>query len=199
VVSGMPYDEYLHRRLFDPLRMKDTTFWPTEAQLRRLAKSYKPGPNNRGLAELPITQLTYPLTDRNRHPYPAGGLFSTASDLSQFCRMILSGGTFEGKRYVSEAAVREMTSTQTGKLLDTKNGEHGYGLGWSTSRKSQGPTGPVIPGPCGHGGAYATNMGIDPDRRLITVYLVQHAGFPGVEGGKIHEAFIRAAMEAFGH
>jgi CubicO group peptidase (beta-lactamase class C family) len=198
VVAEIPYEEFLQKRLFDPLQMKDTTFWPSDSQLRRLAKSYKPGPNNKGLEEIRITQLTYPLSDRKRNPYPAGGLFSTASDLGRFCRMIASGGALEGTRNVSESAVREMTSTQTGNLLNGGKGEHGYGLGWSTSRKSPGSTGPVIPGPCGHGGAYATNMGIDPEHRLVTVYLVQHTGFPGIDGGKIHQAFMKAAIASFG-
>jgi CubicO group peptidase (beta-lactamase class C family) len=198
VIAGVPYEQFLQDRLFDPLHMKDTTFWPNESQVHRLAKSYKPAPNDRGLAEIPITQLTYPLTDRTRHPYPAGGLFSTATDLGQFCRMILNGGVLDGKRYLSESSIREMTSTQTGNLVNGGKGEHGYGFGWSTSKRSQSASGPVIPGPCGHGGAYATNMGIDPGRHLVTVYLVQHAGFPGVDGGKIHEAFTKAAIASFG-
>ena len=198
VASGVTYEEFLQKRLFEPLGMKDTTFWPDEPQLKRLAKSYKPGPNNRGLEEISITQLTYPLADRKRSPYPAGGLFSTAADLSTFCRMIANGGILEGRRYVSESAVRQMTSTQTGKLLNQGKGEHGYGLGWLTSRAFQGDSGPVIPGPCGHGGAYATQMGIDPEHDLVTVFLVQHAGFPGADGGKIHEAFQRAAKRSFG-
>jgi CubicO group peptidase (beta-lactamase class C family) len=198
VVSGMPYEEFMNRRLFAPLGMKDTTFWPTADQLARLAKSYKPNARKDGLEEIKVTQLTYPLDSRKRHPYPAGGLFSTASDVSTFCRMILKGGTREGKRYVSEAAVREMTSTQTGELINKGKGENGYGLGWSTSRKTRGESGPIIPGNCGHGGAYATNMSIDPDRGLITVFMVQHAGYPGTDGNKIHPAFTKAAFDAFG-
>jgi CubicO group peptidase (beta-lactamase class C family) len=198
VLSGMSYEDFMKKRLFDPLGMKDTTFWPSEDQLKRLAKSYKPGAGGNGLEETPITQLTYPLTDRKRRAYPAGGLFSTAADVGVFCRMILNGGTLDGERYVSEAAVRQMTSTQTGDLLNKGKGENGYGLGWSTSRKSSGESGPVIPGTCGHGGAYATNMSIDPERQLVTVYMVQHAGFPGNEGGKIHGAFVKAAVDAFG-
>jgi CubicO group peptidase (beta-lactamase class C family) len=198
VVSGMPYEEFMKRRLFDPLGMKDTTFWPTTDQVARLAKSYKPNAKKDGLEEIKVTQLTYPLDDRKRHPYPAGGLFSTATDVSTFCRMILKGGIYEGKRYVSEAAVREMTSTQTGELINKGKGEHGYGLGWSTSRKARGESGPVIPGNCGHGGAYATNMSIDPDRGLITVFMVQHAGYPGTDGNKIQPAFTKAAFDAFG-
>jgi CubicO group peptidase (beta-lactamase class C family) len=197
VVSGIPYEKFLQERLFDPLAMKDTTFWPTEDQAKRLAKSYKPGPNKKGLEETEITQLTYPLTDRKRHPYPAGGLFSTAEDLGTFCRMILSGGQLDGKRYLSEKAIREMTSTQTGDLINGGKGEGGYGLGWNTSNMSKGENGPVIPGPCGHGGAYATNMGIDPGKKLVTVWLVQHAGFPG-DGDKAQGAFHSAAVKIYG-
>jgi CubicO group peptidase (beta-lactamase class C family) len=195
VVSGEPYAQFLQRRLFDPLGMKDTTFWPSDEQLSRLAKSYKPGQNGMGLEEVEVTQLTYPLGDRTkRHPYPAGGLFSTAHDLAAFCRMILNGGVLDGKRYVSESAVRAMTSTQTGSLLNQGKGEHGYGLGWTTSRNSRGDSGPVIPGPAGHGGAYATSMNIDPESGLM----VQHAaGFPGTKDGEVQRAFQNAAREVF--
>jgi CubicO group peptidase (beta-lactamase class C family) len=195
VVSGVPYEEFMDNRLFQPLGMKDTTFWPTAEQVKRLAKSYKPNAAKNGLEETVISQLSYPLTDRQRGPSPAGGLFSTAVDLSLFCRMIANGGIYEGKRYVSEAAVREMTSTQTGNLRD--KGESGYGLGWSTSHRT-GSSDAVIPGPCGHGGAYCTQMGIDPERQLISVFLVQHTGYPGVDGGKIHPTFVNAAVEQFG-
>ncbi|MDB6034965.1 MAG: estB 2 [Verrucomicrobiales bacterium] len=191
VVSGMPYEAFMEQRLFKPLGMKDTTFWPTASQLKRLAKSYKPNAAKDGLEETTIDQLTYPLTDRKRGPSPAGGYFSTALDVSIFCRMILNGGVYGGKRYVSEAAVRQMTSTQTGTLLDKDKRENGYGLGWSTSRKASEQA--VIPGSCGHGGAYATHMGIDPKRGLVTVFMVQHAGYPGTNGAKIQPAFLKAA------
>ena len=136
VVSGMPYEEFLQKRLFDPLGMKDTTFRPTEEQVKRLAKSYKPDKEGKGLEETNISQCYYPLTDPKRQPFPAGGLFSTAADVGVFGQMILNGGTFRGKKYLSEDAVREMTSTQTGDLLNKGKGENGYGLGLSTSRKA---------------------------------------------------------------
>ncbi len=199
VVSGVPYEDFMQERLFGPLGMKDTTFWPSESQVERLAKSYKPDQTDKKLVELKIDQLAYPLSNRKRHPYPAGGLFSTAADVALFCRMILEGGTHEGRRYVSEAAVRAMTSTQTGELLNKGKGEGGYGLGWSTSRMSRDPSGPAILGTCGHGGAYATHMEIDPQRGLVLVYMVQHAGYPGGDGGAILGAFHRAAHKAFAH
>ncbi len=184
VVSGMPYEEFVARRLFKPLGMTDTTLWPSQKQVRRLAKSYKPNADKNGLEVTPIDQLSYPLTDRNRGPSPAGGLFSTARDLSIFCRMILNLGVYRGKRYLSEAAVGQMTSTQTRDLPQA------YGFGWSTDRK---------PGSSfGHGGAYNTNMQIDPQRQLITIFMVQHAGYPGTDGDKILPAFKNAVVEAFG-
>ncbi len=197
VVSGLPYEQFLRERLFEPLGMKDTGFALDADQVKRLAKAYKPGPDNTGLEEREIEQLTYPLTRPDRYPCPGGGLFSTAADCAAFCQMVLGGGARMGKRYLSEAAVREMTSTQTGRLLDVQNGEGGYGLGWQTSRKSPGSEGPVIPGNCGHGGAYSTNMAIDPEHRLITIFMVQHAGYPGTDGGKVFSTFMQAAAEAF--
>ena len=177
--------------------MVDTTFWPTADQLKRLAKSYGPDAIGKGLAEVSISQLTHPLDDQRRQPYPAGGLFSTAADVYRFCRMISHGGVHDGNAS-SEKSVRAMTSTQTGDLVNHGKGEHGYGLGWSTTRKSADDSGVVIPGPCGHGGAYATHMEIDPGRDLITIFLVQHAGYPGVDGGKILDEFKKAAAQAFG-
>jgi CubicO group peptidase (beta-lactamase class C family) len=182
VVSRQPYEEFLETRLFRPLGMSDTTFRPSTEQVGRLARSYKPAAGGSGLEETRIGQLFYPLDDRSRQPMPAGGLFSTAKDVGRFCQMILNGGRFEGRRYLSEASLREMTRKQTGDAIADE-----YGLGWGTGG-----------GTFGHGGAFSTNMMIDPGRRLVTVYLVQHAGFPG-EGGKSLGAFLDAARTEFGH
>ena len=179
VVSGMPYEDFLDERLFKPLGMKDTTFWPNAEQLTRLAKSYKPNADKSGLEEIKIGQLFYPLSDRRRQPMPAGGLFSTARDVARFCQMVLNGGEWEGTRYLSAAAVKEMTTRQTPPTL-----KENYGLGWATGGDG-----------FGHGGAHATNMSIDPGRGLITVFMVQHAGSPDV--GKLNGAFQAAAREVY--
>ncbi|HET6883486.1 MAG TPA: serine hydrolase domain-containing protein [Pirellulales bacterium] len=179
VVSGVPYEDFLDERLFKPLGMKETTFWPNEEQLARLAKSYRPNADKTGLEEVKIGQLFYPLNDRRRQPMPAGGLFSTAQDVGRFCQMILNGGAWEGKQYLSESAVKEMTSRQTPTTL-----KENYGLGWATG----GDT-------FGHGGAHATNMTIDPGRGLITVFMVQHTGSPDI--GKLNAAFQAAAREIY--
>jgi CubicO group peptidase (beta-lactamase class C family) len=90
--------------------------------------------------------------------------------------MILNGGALNGKRYLSDAAVREMTTRQTAEAI-----QNAYGLGWDVSN-----------GEIGHGGAYATDMRIDVKRGLILIWMVQHDGFPG-DGAKSKEAFKRAA------
>ncbi len=180
VVSGMPFEEFLEKRLTGPLGMKDTTFWPGEEQLKRLAKPYRPGKDKSGLVETTISQLKYPLSDRKRQPMPAGGLFATATDCAAFCQMLLNNGTHQGKRILSEAAVKELAKRQTAPEIKTS-----YGLGFSTGG-----------GNFGHGGALATNMNIDTKRGLVTVWLVQHAGYPG-DGARSQGVFRSAAEQQF--
>ncbi len=181
VVEQTTFENFLDTRFFKPLGMTDTTFWPTEAQTARIARAYKPGAENKGLVETIIGQLFYPLADREvRFPMPAGGLFSTAKDLARFYRMLLNGGELDGKRYLSPAAMKEITRRQTPDTV-----KESYSLGFSVS-----------PTTFGHGGAYSTNTVAETDTGLIYVWLVQHAGFPG-EGGKSQDAFRNAARTAF--
>ncbi len=182
VVSGMSYEEFLQKRILDPLKMKDTTYWPSEEQLTRLAKPYKPNAAKTGLDETTISQLTYPLNAKSRQPMPAGGLFATATDVSNFCRMLLNDGMFEGTKVLSPEAVQQMSSRQTEPGL-----KDNYGLGLSVSEHS-----------FGHGGALSTNMTIDKQHGLVLVYLVQHAGYANDDGGQIQPTFVKAAIERFG-
>ncbi len=173
VVSGMAYEEFMQKRLFDPLGMTNTTFWPTEEQVSRIALSYRPTADKNNLEPFPISQLTYPLSGRsNRFPMPAGGLFSTAGDTMKFCQMILNKGEFAGTRILSEAAISELTKRQTPDSV-----KESYGLGFSVNADS-----------FGHGGAHATNMEIRPKDGLILIWMVQHAGFPG-NGAKAQGVF----------
>jgi CubicO group peptidase (beta-lactamase class C family) len=186
VVSRMPYEEFLQKRLFDPLGMKDTTFWPSEEQQTRLAKAYKANADNSDLEETPVAQVKYPLNDRSkRYPFPGGGMFSTAGDVGNFCRMVLAGGTYEGKQILTPEAVKQMTSVQTGDL------PRGYGLGWFVEKKPGGAF--------DHGGAYSTKMTVIPEKGLALVLLIHHGGFRDKDdNGKIHAAFQKAAVDRFG-
>ncbi|MGB8170392.1 MAG: serine hydrolase domain-containing protein [Chthoniobacteraceae bacterium] len=180
VMSGMKFETFLDERIFKPLGMTDTTFYPSKTQIERLAKSYKPNAGEGGLEESTIAQLKYPLDDPERRPMPAGGLFSTAKDLSIFYRMMANGGIFNGQRILSEKSVKTMTSDQSGEA----NSHYGFGFG--TDGKS-----------FAHGGAYGTNSRYDLEHKLVTVYLVQHAGWSG-NGKDILRQFQVAATAAYG-
>lgn len=182
VLSGMSYEDFLQKRLCDPLGMKDTTFWPNDEQVARLAKSYKPNEAKNDLVETPISQLTYPLPDRRRQPMPGGGLFSTARDTAKFCQMLLNRGTVGDRRILSEDAVKTMTSRQTAETI-----KDNYGFGLTIAGSTYG-----------HGGAQSTNMTVDTELGLITVFMVQHTGgFPG-NGKESLGVFKKAAAEKFG-
>ena len=178
IVTGQSYEAFLAARLFEPLGMTDTTFWPSAAQIRRLANAYRPDATKTGLEKTTISQLRYPLTDRTRYPMPAGGLFSTVQDVARFGQMILNRGTFAGRRYLSKAALAQMTRKQTGPKVS-----NAYGFGWSTGQ-----------GWCGHGGALSNNFVVDWRRGQVLVFMVQHAGFPG-NGGQSFTAFQQAARQ----
>ncbi|MCC6580734.1 MAG: beta-lactamase family protein [Phycisphaeraceae bacterium] len=184
VVSGLPYEQFMQERLFTPLGMNDTTFWPSQAQCARIAKAYKPNADMTALEETPVTQLRYPLWDRTaRFAMPAGGLFSTARDVARFCRMILTRGTLDGRRYVSEASVAQMTTKQTAAGVP-----EAYGFGWS-----------VAEGACLHGGACFTEMKVDFTQGLVSVWLVQNCGLlPGAESSRpaFHQAVAQALASA---
>ena len=182
VVTGRKYEDFMDERLFNPLGMKDTTFWPNEEQIARLAKSYRPNSTKDGLVEFPFGQMLYPLNDRSkRFPMPAGGLFSTAQNTALFCQMLLNGGELNGNRYLSPAAFKELTTRQTPKSISNS-----YGLGLAVGADW-----------FGHGGAHATNMEIRPSKGIVMIWMVQHGGFPG-EGGKAQGVFKNWAMERFG-
>jgi CubicO group peptidase (beta-lactamase class C family) len=183
VVTGQTYEAFLQARLLDPLGMNDTTFWPTESQAARLATSYRATKDKSGLEATPVTQLSYPLTDRvRRHPMPAGGLFSTAADCAKFGQLLLNGGSVRGRRLLSVEAVRQMTTRQT--PADVKE-SYGFGLQLDATGH-------------GHGGAYSTNLHIDPARGLVTVFMVQNAGWRTDAGKQVEPAFRAAVAARFG-
>ncbi|MCL2622608.1 MAG: beta-lactamase family protein [Planctomycetaceae bacterium] len=162
VASGMSYAEFLQQRIFDPLGMTDTTFWPDEQQLARLAKSYRYNELQKKLEEVQVQYLNYPLNDRvRRHAEPGGGLFSTAQDCTKFCLMLANEGEWDGQKILTRESVSELKKDQTSEL------KLNYGLCFDRSDNH-----------FGHGGAYGTRMAIDLRRNIVSVFLVQCAGSP---------------------
>lgn len=196
VVSGQSFAEFLERRLFRPLGMKDTTFWPTPAQGRRLAKAYQPKADGNGLEETAIYFLQGDLGDRRRTAFPSGGLFSTARDVARFYQMMLDGGVWRGRRLLSAQAVAELTRTQTGDLKTGFTDGMSFGLGFAVVKEPQGVTAMLSPGTFGHGGAYGTQSWADPRRDLIYVLMIQRARLPNADASEVRRAFQEAVADA---
>ncbi len=195
VVSGESFPDFLEKRFFGPLGMKDTTFYPAEEQVSRIATSYERTPEGE-LRKAGIRFLGGKgPADRNRYPLANGGLFSTAPDYAKFARMILRGGELDGRRYLSEAAVRQMTTVQSGDLVTGFTPGNGWGLGWCVVRDPQGVTATLSAGTFGHGGAYGTQAWIDPVKKRVHLLLVQRANFPNSDASDVRRAFHEAAAE----
>lgn len=193
VVSGQHIEIFFRRRIFNPLDMKDTTFWPTPSQLKRLALSYKPGKDNKGLEETDIFFIKGDLSDRRRTPYPAGGLFSTARDMTRLYQMLLNDGNWSGKKVLSRESISLMTRTQTGDLKTGFTDGMSWGFGFQVVKEPQGVTAMLSPGTFGHGGAYATQSWADPKKDLIYILMIQRAGFPNGDDSSVRRAFQETA------
>jgi CubicO group peptidase (beta-lactamase class C family) len=196
VVSGQPFVEFLEQRLFNPLEMKDTTFYLSEAQLPRLATSYSR--TSQGSLEAAPNRILYGKspTSRDRFPAANGGLFSTAVDYVRFCQLFLNGGSSGGKLYLKPETVKLMTRIQTGTLTTGFTAGNGWGLGWCVVRDPQGITDMLSPGSFGHGGAYGTQAWIDPEKKRIYILMVQRANFPNSDASNVRREFQEAAASA---
>jgi CubicO group peptidase (beta-lactamase class C family) len=108
-------------------------------------------------------------TDVDRYPATNGGLLSTAS---RFARMILNGGTLDGKRYLKPESVKLMTSVQSGDLKTGFTPRQGWGFTWCVVRRAQGATAMLRPGTHGRSGAYGTQAWIDPVKDVALILMV---------------------------
>jgi CubicO group peptidase (beta-lactamase class C family) len=157
IVSGMPYEEFLQERFFDPLGMTETTFWPDKAEIARLAGAYGPNQETNGFARGRIEFLTKPYDDRvHRFPEAAGGLFSTTHDILRYGLLLANDGELDGKRYLSHAAMDELRKEQTGTT------KVNYSLGYHLRN-----------GMFGHDGAYGTDLSVNPKTGMIAIFMVQ--------------------------
>lgn len=196
VVSGVSFADFLQRRIFDPLDMDDTTFWPTARQAKRLARSYQPGTNGAPLVDAEIFFMKGPLPDRSRTAFPAGGLFSTARDVAQFYFMMLNNGEWRGKRLLSSEAVTALTRTQTGDLRTGFVDGMSFGYGFAVVKEPKGVTRMMSAGTFGHGGAYGTQVWADPKKELLVVLMIQRAKLPNADASPMRDSLQEGAVAA---
>jgi CubicO group peptidase (beta-lactamase class C family) len=193
VVSGESYEKFLKSRVFDPLEMNDTTFYPTKEQIARLAVTY--GKDKDGKL-VPASNLLGDLPPNPKHPIPAGGLISRGEDLAKLYRMMLNKGELNGKRILSEKAVAEMTRVQTGEIKTGFVEGMGYGYGWAVVREPKGVTGMLSAGTFGHGGAFGTQGWIDPNNDVFVVLLIQRTGLANGDASPMRLALQELAIAA---
>lgn len=195
VVSGQTFSDFLQKRICEPLGMKDTSFYLSEVQLKRLSKSYNRVDGK--FIETPISLLAgHSPTDTNRFPAANGGLFSTARDYGRFCQMLLNDGTLDGKTILSPAAVLTLRTPTTKDLTTGFTEGNAWGVGCCVVRKPQGATESLSAGSFGHGGAYGTQAWIDPVKKRAYILMVQRGNFPNADNSDLRKAFQAVAAQA---
>jgi CubicO group peptidase (beta-lactamase class C family) len=178
IVSGMPYEEFVQKRFFDPLGMTETTFWPSDAQVARLAGSYGPNKEKTGFTRGDVSFLTKPFSDRvHRYPEAGGGLFSTTHDIFRYGLMLANDGALDGKRYLSHNAIEELRKEQTGTT------KVNYSLGYHLRN-----------GMFGHDGAYGTDLSVNPETGMVAIFMQQCTG---PDKWAARDLFLKTATEVF--
>jgi CubicO group peptidase (beta-lactamase class C family) len=193
VVSGESYEGFLKKRVFDPLGMADTVFYPSADQMKRIARTYSKDKDGKLVAG-PFGLIGLP--EHPRHPIPAGGLISCAPDLAKLYRMMLNRGTVGNRRILSEKAVEEMTRTQTGDIKTGFVDGMSFGYGWAVVKEPKGVTEMLSPGTYGHGGAFGTQAWVDPKRDVFAVLLIQRTGLPNADASPMRKTVQELAVQA---
>ena len=177
VVSGKPLDEFFRTRIFEPLGMKDTYFYPPQDKLDRLSATYTYYPE-KGLNRFPEAPITegsfvysadYPYHGPEKLFSGGAGLVSTAADYARFCQMVLDDGRVGDTRLLSRKSIELMTHDQLGKISSDQAFGLGFGvLGVKAPLAELGSTGEV-----NWGGFFYTAFSIDPKEQLIVIFMAQ--------------------------
>lgn len=160
-VSHMPLQDFVQREIYGPLKMKDTGFLPPRDKLPRIAPTeVVNGKPWRGIVHDPTARKMGGVAGH-------AGLFSTASDLARYARMLLNGGSLDGVRILKPETVKLMTSVQTPPAVGVRRG-----LGWDIDSPYSGPRGKWFPrGSYGHTGWTGGSIWIDPFSKTFLIFL----------------------------
>lgn len=185
VVSGMSFDEFLRQRIFEPLQMVDTGFTVPKEKASRFSVLYTPEGQPTGkdafLQPPPKTKMIEPLVSNVLSKFDegatffsgGGGLVSTTRDYLQFCRMLINGGHLNGTRLLSRKSVELMTTSHLHNISGYGGSGTTFGLGFSVV-EDIGQGGHLgTAGTYSWGGAAGTKFWIDPEEKLIGIFMVQ--------------------------
>lgn len=181
VISGEDYVHFVRSHILEPLGMHDTFYFPPDDKKDRIALVYRHDGAKLVRAGADILAGD-PTKYRSgaKYPAPEFGLYSTAPDLFRFYQMLLNGGDYDGRRYLSRQAVEIMTRVFTPNVTPSGwLGGTGYGLTFEIINQPEGTLLLHSPGTFGHGGAFGTEGWIDPKNDLIRIMLVQVADGSG--------------------
>ena len=168
-LSGQRYEEFLEKRIFNPLGMRDTTFNPTDEQLYRRVSMYTLSQNAVPVYAPENKWMPLPHNGPTVYAHPAMGLWSTADDLIKFYQMIMSKGVgANGVRLLQEQTVLELLATS--QRPSNLNSTQGYSLGFQILKDE--------PGWLGHGGAWGTYFKVNIDKQELFLWVVQLCGGP---------------------
>ena len=165
VVTGKKWEVFLKERVLDPLGMKDTTFKPTEEQLKRSIVLHALAKNKKPQFRAFNRWMPLPHNGPAVHPSAGAGLWTTAADQVKFYRMLMNLGKGDnGVRILKEETVKKYlaTSTRPAKLGN-------YSLGLAANFKA---------GTMGHGGAWGTRCSVNWRKKQLQLWVVQLNGAP---------------------
>ncbi len=180
VVSGLPFDAFLWTRLFEPLGMDDTYFYLPSAKYSRLVTIHQLQEGRWTAGDGAFFDTNYPRTGAKTYFSGGGGLSSTARDYATFLQMLVNGGTYNGKRFLSQVNIDLLTvSNQTGSLFSGKGGPMHYSLGFSVVNAIGHDRGLGSVGKFNWGGYFNTNYFADPQEKIVAVLMKQTQDVPG--------------------
>jgi uncharacterized protein YbbC (DUF1343 family)/CubicO group peptidase (beta-lactamase class C family) len=160
-VSGQTLDQFTAIELYGPLGMKDTGFMPPVERRTRIA------PTEKFEGQILLGTVHDPTARRMGGVAGHAGLFTTASDLARYCRMLLNRGTLEGRTVFKPETIQSMTSVQTTDPVPARRG-----LGWDIDSGYSRPRGQHFPlGSFGHTGWTGTSLWIDPFSQTFWIFL----------------------------
>ena len=175
VVSGLPFDEFLRTRIFDPLGMNDTWFYlPKEKHDRLVNVQHKVDGK---WEKYPVTfyDTDYPVKGAKRFFSGGAGLSSTAKDYATFLQMYLNKGELNGVRLLSRTTVRSIMANQIGDIW--KDGPKNYGLAFGVvNQKGEDSGGLGSEGTFDWGGYFNTQYFADPEEQIIGILMKQTQG-----------------------
>lgn len=169
--SGLLLDDFIQRRITQPLKMTDTHFFVPPAQRQRLVAVYASDTANRVTRAPEGSRGQGHYVDGPRRSFAGGaGLVSTARDYARLLQMLLNGGELDGARLLSPKTVDLMTSNQVGTLFSSSG--MGFGLGFSIVERLGADNTIVSVGTYGWGGAYGSQYSVDPKERIVLVFML---------------------------